>query len=60
MRISEKKEPMFITWGRIRAMVGISPYGKAKLNPKRLEELVEKFNVNLSQSKVLEGYFKGL
>jgi len=60
MRISEKKEPMFKTWGRIRAMVGISPHGKAKLNLKRLEELVEKFNMNLSQSKVLEGYFKRL
>jgi hypothetical protein len=57
---SELKESMFKTWGRIRAIAGRTNYGKAPLNLKRLEDLVEKFNTDLYDARVDEGYVKEL
>ena len=56
----EKRESMFSTWGRIRAIAGKTQYGKAPLNLKRLEELVEKFNKDLYEAKVEEKYITDL
>lgn len=54
---SETKEPMFVTWGRIYALCGLSQYGKPRFNKKRLQKLIYKFNQDLKNAKIEEYYF---
>lgn len=52
----ELQEPMFVTWGRIRTAVYQLPTGTSI---EKLQALVEKFNKDLANSKIEEGYFNG-
>ena len=51
MTIKEMREPMFVTWGRIKVL--------AK-NLGRLSELVEKFDRDMLKAKIEENYFKNI
>lgn len=53
-----KNEPMFITWGRIYALCGLSKLGTPKFNKKKLQKLIEKFDQDLMNAKIEEDYFK--
>jgi len=46
----QSREPMMMTWGRIQSVVGIGGHG-------RLYALLEKFNRDLANAKIEEGYF---
>ena len=52
LTIKEMKEPMFVTWGRIR--------GLSAINKDRLNELIMKFDQDLLKAKVEENYFKNI
>lgn len=52
----EKKESMFVTWGRILTITRY--YCKYfYYDTTRLTKLVEKFNKDLEKAKIEEGYF---
>lgn len=55
-----KNEPMFITWGRIYALCGLSKLGTPKVNKKKLQKLIEKFDQDLMNAKIEEDYFKDI
>ena len=47
---TELREAPMMTWGRIRAQVGLSQYGKVKLNQARLIELIKLFDLTIQSS----------
>jgi len=51
------KEPMFVTWGRIYALSGLSEIGKPKFNKRKLQKLIKKFDSDLENVKIEEGYY---
>lgn len=56
---SEQNEPMMMTFGRIRIIVrGLSISRSTDVDIKRLQELTEKFNKDLTRAKIEENHFK--
>ena len=52
----QSNEPMFVTWGRIRGITMNGPILRPEYD--RFQALIEKFNRDLANAKIEEGYFK--
>jgi hypothetical protein len=48
---SEKKESMFVTWGRVRERA------RSYSNDERLKNLIEKLNSDMGVARIEENYF---